>query len=60
MHLLLAYKSMSDRHGDATITFTMDQENFQKACALAAGAGKKLLKVTIEEAEQEVFGRKAE
>ena len=60
LELQLQYKSMSDRSGEASITFTMDQENFQKATVLAAGAGKKLLRVTIKEEEPETFGRKAD
>ena len=58
--LVLTYRSMSDRGGSATITFDLDQENFQKACPLATTSGKKLLNVTIEEMEPEIYGRKAE
>ena len=60
MTLILAYKSMSDREGSATITFHLDQENFERAVALAATAKQKLLRVTIEEVEPEVYGGKAE
>ena len=59
LELILSYKSMSDRGGSATITFELDQENFQRACPLARSSGKKLLAVTIEEVEPEVYGRKA-